>query len=202
MADIDHLIERRDLAREQFATIGAMRPGTLQTHFTKCGKPNCRCAHDDAARHGPHYMVSRSLEGQMKYQRLRADEVEVAQGQLDEYKRFQSISVAFIRASEDLAEARRLALREGNPVKKKTLKRLPIRSPPPWLRISRCWLERGSSKTATSRRWSGRPELPRCRWRANLWSNTSTPISATCRGPALPAPAAGMRPVPDAGRRP
>ena len=119
MADIDHLIERRDLAREQFATIGDMRPGTLQTHFTKCGKPNCRCAHDDAARHGPHYMVSRSLEGQMKYQRLRADEVEVGQGQLDEYKRFQSISVAFIRASEDLAEARRLALREGNPVKKK-----------------------------------------------------------------------------------
>ena len=42
----------------------------------------------------------------------------MGQGQLDEYKRFQSISVAFIRASEDLAEARRLALREGNPVKK------------------------------------------------------------------------------------
>ena len=51
--------------------------------------------------------------------RLRANEVEVAQGQTDEYKRFHSISVAFIRASEALAEARRLALREGNPVKKK-----------------------------------------------------------------------------------
>ena len=119
MADIDHLIERRDHAREQFATIGDIRPGTLNANFTKCGKPNCYCAHDDASRHGPHYIISRTLGGQNKSVRLRADEVEAAQGQLDEYKRFQSISVAFIRASEALAEARRLALREGNPAKKK-----------------------------------------------------------------------------------
>ena len=116
MTDIDQLIERRDRVLEQFATLGDMRPGTLLANFTRCGKPGCRCAYDDAARHGPHYMINRTLEGEKKSVRLRADEVETAQGQLDEYRRFREISTAFIRASEDLAEARRLALRE--PVKK------------------------------------------------------------------------------------
>ena len=119
MTDIDQLIERRDRALAQFATLGDMRPGTLLANFTKCGKPNCRCAHDETAKHGPHYMINRTLDGTRKSVRLRTDEVETAQGELDEYKRFQSISAAFIRASEELAEARRLALRNGDPVKKK-----------------------------------------------------------------------------------
>lgn len=116
MTDIDQLIERRDRALERFATLGDMRPGTLLVNFTRCGKPGCHCAHDDAARHGPHHMINRTLEGEKKSVRLRADEVETAEGQLDEYRRFREISTAFIRASEDLAEARRLASRE--PVKK------------------------------------------------------------------------------------
>lgn len=119
MTDIDQLIERRDRALAQFATIGDMRPGTLQVTYSKCGKPNCRCAHDETAKHGPHYMVSRSLEGRMKHTRLRPEEVEAAQEQLDEYERFQAISAEFIHASEEVAETQRLALRNGDPVKKK-----------------------------------------------------------------------------------
>ncbi len=119
MTDIDQLIERRDRALAQFATIGDMRPGSLLANFTKCGKPNCRCAYDETAKHGPHYMINRTLEGKPKSVRLRADEVETAQGELDEYKRFQAISAEFIRASEEVAEARRLGLRNGDPVKKK-----------------------------------------------------------------------------------
>ena len=62
MSDIDHLIEQRDRAREQFATIGDMRPGSLSANFTKCGNPNCHCAHDVGSRHGPYYIISRTLE--------------------------------------------------------------------------------------------------------------------------------------------
>ena len=119
MSDIDRLIEQRDRAREQFATIGDMRPGSLNTNFTKCGNPSCHCAHDDAAKHGPYWILSRALEGQHKSVRLRPDEVALAQCQTDEYKRFHAVSLAFIRASEELAEARRMALRAGDPAKKK-----------------------------------------------------------------------------------
>ena len=108
MTDIDQLIERRDRALAQFATLGDLRPGTLAANFTKCGNPGCRCAVDDAAKHGPYYMVNRTLEGERKSVRLRADEVEAVQGELDEYKRYLAMSVAFIRASEDLSEARRV----------------------------------------------------------------------------------------------
>lgn len=48
-------------------------------------------------------MINRTLEGERRSVRLRADEVEVAQGLINEYKQFQAISVAFIRASEELA---------------------------------------------------------------------------------------------------
>ncbi len=118
-SNINLLIQRRDRALAQFATLGDLRPGTLLMNFTKCGKPGCRCAVDEAAKHGPHYMINRTLGSKKKSVRLRQDEIETARGELDEYKRFRAISAAFIQASEELAEARRLALREGDKIQKK-----------------------------------------------------------------------------------
>ena len=45
------LIEARARAKEEFQTIGEVRPESLQENLTRGGKPNCRCAEDDAARH-------------------------------------------------------------------------------------------------------------------------------------------------------
>ena len=66
MIIIDQLIERRDRAFAQFATIGDKRPSRLLATFTQCGKLGCRCAHDDATRHGTHYVINRTLEGEKK----------------------------------------------------------------------------------------------------------------------------------------
>ena len=106
MADIEKLIEARDRAREEFQTIGDMRPGSLQENLTRCGKPNCRCAEDDAARH-PGTILIRSIDGKASSTRIRRDEVEEARSLLDEYQRFRGVVSAFVAASESLAEARR-----------------------------------------------------------------------------------------------
>ena len=116
MADIEKLIEARDRAREEFQTIGDMRPGSLQENLTRCGKPNCRCAEDDAARH-PGTILTRSIDGKVSSTRLRRDEVEETRSLLDEYQRFRGAVSAFVAASESLAEARRRERRASEPEK-------------------------------------------------------------------------------------
>ena len=116
MADIEKLIEARDRAREEFQTIGDMRPGSLQENLTRCGKPNCRCAEDDAARH-PGTVLTRSIDGKVSSTRLRRDEVEETRSLLEEHRRFRGAVSAFVAASEALAEARRRGKRSSGPEK-------------------------------------------------------------------------------------
>ena len=39
--------------------------GTLHTRTKVCGRPNCRCADDPGARHGPYHEWSRRREGRL-----------------------------------------------------------------------------------------------------------------------------------------
>ncbi len=111
--EIDLLIEARDRAQAEFATIGDIRPGSLQENLTRCGKSNCRCADDDSARH-PGTLLVRSLQGKVSSTRLRRDEIGEVRLLLDEYRRFREAVTAFIAASEALAEARRRQKRAGD----------------------------------------------------------------------------------------
>ena len=110
MADIERLIEACDRAWEGFQTIGDMRPGTLQQDLTRCGKPNCRCAEDDVARHTG-TVLTRSINGKISSTRLCRDEVEETRPHFEEYRRFWKEAVA----SEALAEAKRNEKRASGP---------------------------------------------------------------------------------------
>lgn len=106
---IQSLIERRDRARDRFAALDDLRPGTLNEHYRKCGKPNCRCAREGDPGHGPSYILSRSLKGRKKSLPIRPEEVAETRGLVGEYGRFRELVAEFLEASEALAEARRLA---------------------------------------------------------------------------------------------
>ena len=49
--------------REQIAAVELVAQGTLSKRTKVCGRPNCRCASDPAARHGPYYEWTRSENG-------------------------------------------------------------------------------------------------------------------------------------------
>ena len=51
----------RKLAKE-LAQARPMRRGSVSERFMKCGQKECRCQHDQQARHGPYYSVTR-VEG-------------------------------------------------------------------------------------------------------------------------------------------
>ena len=55
-AAIDHI-------RQQIAQIDLVCTGTITERTKVCGKPNCRCATDPKARHGPYYEWTRQENG-------------------------------------------------------------------------------------------------------------------------------------------
>ena len=111
--EIEDLIARRDRAREEFATLGDLRPGTLAQNYRKCGKPSCHCAREGDPGHGPSYVLTRSVGGKTRSVRVRAEEVDETRRLLEEYRRFRALSAEFLDASEALSAARSSAGREG-----------------------------------------------------------------------------------------
>ena len=115
MADdplLQPLIDRRDRARDQFASLGDLRPGTLSANWRKCGKPGCHCAREGAKGHGPSYVLARSVKGKTRSVRIGPGEVDEVRRQVAEYGRFRELSSAFLEASEALAAARLKGSRE------------------------------------------------------------------------------------------
>ena len=88
-----------DRARDQLASLGDLRPGTLAAHWRKCGKPGCHCTREGAKGHGPSYVLVRSVDGKTRSVRIGPDDVEA-------YGRFRELASGFLEASEALAAAR------------------------------------------------------------------------------------------------
>ncbi len=114
LSNIDHLFEQRNRALEQFAITDDTRPDAVSANFCKCGNLNCRCAHDEAGRHGHCHVRTLAFRERNRSVRRHYDEIALAQHQITEYRRCHAIRVAFVRSREELAEARRMALRSGD----------------------------------------------------------------------------------------
>jgi hypothetical protein len=56
--------------RQVIAAMDLVCAGTLLKRWKLCGRPNCRCAQDPAARHGPYYEWSRRQDGRFLHSLL------------------------------------------------------------------------------------------------------------------------------------
>ncbi len=77
-ADRDAAVRR--IANE-LSTIGYALPGTLTVRAYACGKANCRCKSDPAARHGPYAYWTRKVGSTTKTRVL-------TQAQLEDYRQW------------------------------------------------------------------------------------------------------------------
>ena len=50
--------------------------GTVLKRWKLCGRPNCRCAEDPAARHGPYYEWSHRQDGRLRHNLLSPQQAE------------------------------------------------------------------------------------------------------------------------------
>jgi hypothetical protein len=65
--------------------------GTLTMRMKVCGKPNCRCASDPDAKHGPYYEWGYMHDGKLVHRRVPAERAELMQQAIDNYKRVREL---------------------------------------------------------------------------------------------------------------
>ena len=65
--------------------------GHVHMRTKVCGKPNCRCALDPDARHGPYYQWSRREEGRQRHSVVTPEQARLLEAAIDNYRRIQSL---------------------------------------------------------------------------------------------------------------
>lgn len=77
---------------EEIRQIGLALPGTLETVYTVCGKPGCRCQDKQhPQKHGPYYRLSYSLAGRNSSMFVKQDDVEDVRKMVDNYKKLRAL---------------------------------------------------------------------------------------------------------------
>ena len=112
---IADLNRRRDQLKRQLAEIEDMRPGSLTGRYRKCGKPTCHCAQPGDRGHGPSWSLTRHVEGKTVTKIIPAGAVERTQEQLEEYRRFRTLSQELVEVSVQLCDAQLSAPAKASP---------------------------------------------------------------------------------------
>lgn len=81
-----------------------MRRGSLSERTIRCSKPNCACAQDPKARHGPYYSLTQAVGGKTRSRFLTAQQAEVARQQVDAGREFRGRVDAFWEACQQWAD--------------------------------------------------------------------------------------------------
>ena len=84
-------LRRIDKLRHEIASIDLICAGSLIERMKKCGKPNCRCADDPDARHGPYYEWSRLIDGHMVHKVISAEQARQLQSAIENHRKLQNL---------------------------------------------------------------------------------------------------------------
>jgi len=95
--------------QRQVARVDLICSGTLLKRTKVCGKPNCRCARDPDAEHGPYYEWKRRENNCLRHRIVSAEEAERIRKAQDDYQRvltllaeWEDLSLAVILGPERL----------------------------------------------------------------------------------------------------
>jgi hypothetical protein len=65
--------------------------GTIHKRTKVCGRQNCRCATDPAARHGPYYEWSRRQDGRLVHSVISPEQAELFTRAIQNYREIQRL---------------------------------------------------------------------------------------------------------------
>ena len=105
MSEPEILPETVRKAVERLSQPRPMRRGSLGQRWLKCGKPNCRCATREEARHGPYFSLTRTVAGRTQSRRLTALQAERARQQVVAGREFRRQVEAYWQACERWADS-------------------------------------------------------------------------------------------------
>ncbi len=81
------LSRRIESIHRQIAAMGLVAQGTLSKRTKVCGRPNCRCAQDPEARHGPYYEWTRREKGRYVHTVISAEQAQQLATAIDNNRR-------------------------------------------------------------------------------------------------------------------
>ncbi len=82
---------RIDAIRASLGAFELLCSGTLSQRMMKCGKPNCRCATDPAARHGPYYQWVRTRAGKPTPRYVSEQQAQILRQAIDNYRQIRKL---------------------------------------------------------------------------------------------------------------
>lgn len=86
--------------REAIESLDYLCNGTLLSRTKTCGRPNCRCAKDPSARHGPYYEWTRMKDGRLVHSTLSPEQAALLEQALANARQVQEILKRWHELSE------------------------------------------------------------------------------------------------------
>lgn len=98
-------LERIARIRERIQAIERLCSGTLLRRTKVCGKLECRCAHDPAARHGPYYEWGRMQGGRLVHRMVPPAQATLLREAIANYRAVRRLLRAWENETVKLIEA-------------------------------------------------------------------------------------------------
>jgi hypothetical protein len=111
--------ERATLLRN-ISELGDFQPGSITSAVRRCGKSGCHCAKPDDPGHGPHFQLTRKINGKTSTQNLPSSAaLRKAEGEIAEYRRFQTLTGELVDVNRKICSLRPVEQVELTPQEKK-----------------------------------------------------------------------------------
>ena len=105
--------DRSEVLR-QISHLGDLRPGSIVEVRGRCSKSNCHCAEAGDPGHGPHFRLTRKVQGKTVAETLsHPAALRKAQREVAEFRKFQQLSAQLVEVNEALCQQRPVE-EEGN----------------------------------------------------------------------------------------
>lgn len=98
---------KREALVDSLKELGDFRRGTITANYRKCGKPNCACAREGHAGHGPQYLWSATIKGKSYAKNLKlGPEMQKYEEETSRHRRFVELCDEIVRVNERICNLR------------------------------------------------------------------------------------------------
>lgn len=103
--DLIKMEERVRKIKAELQKVGDMRPGSINTQMTVCGRKGCRCQDKtNPQKHGPYYQLSYVHQGKSSTQFIQKPLLPKVVRQLENYKTFKALTAEWVELSLAIAK--------------------------------------------------------------------------------------------------
>jgi hypothetical protein len=111
---------------QRIVGLGDFRRGSITSITGRCGKANCRCHQPGQPGHGPHFRLTRKVQGKTVSETFSSPAaLHKAQREVTEFHKFQALSESLVEVNEKICQLRPV---EGEEALSEPEKKRPKRS--------------------------------------------------------------------------